>query len=238
MFKKLLLVITIGVISSPSIATETPVNKNWNANIDAGYVGTTGNSETTTFRAKAHFDYSHSLVRHAIDLSGLNTAESGTRSAEKYTAAYQADFDLGERQGLFGRASYEDDRFSGFEYDTSLSAGYFYRLLNDDTHYFQVEVGPGYRWQETDDGDSLNAAILRLFGEYRWQITDTARFTQTLSGELGKDNDVYQSLSELATTISDRLELKLSYDYKYSTFVPIGVDDVDTITSVGISYIF
>ena len=45
----------------------------------------------------------------------------------------------------FGALAYQDDRFSGFQYQASASGGLGYRFFNSDTTKLSVQAGVGYR---------------------------------------------------------------------------------------------
>jgi len=87
-------------------------------------------------------------------------------------------------------------------------------------------------------GDDQEEAILRAYGNYEWQLSDSALFGQELSVEGGDENTISKSTTSLKTTIVGKFALKVSYTVKYTEEVPPGTDHVDAETSVTLVYAF
>jgi len=61
--------------------------------------------------------------RNNLAANMLYTKSSEVKTAEKYFLSGQSNYRYATHMSLFGRASYEDDRFSGFEYQGTATAG-------------------------------------------------------------------------------------------------------------------
>lgn len=132
----------------------------WRGEGKLSYMLSQGNSETETLGSKAKAIYNGDRWRGTGTAEALNSSNKEVRSAEKYFASLQLDFKFDQDSYLFSLLEHEDDRFSGFHYQTSLTAGFGQTLLDNETHKLSFEAGPGYRRSEIEDGDSVEEEIV------------------------------------------------------------------------------
>lgn len=217
--------------------------KIWTGDIEFGYVDTSGNTEETTVKSRADIQREREDWRYNIFYDSLNTKSSGDRTAEKYFISNRLAYSYSEHNYSFIYGSYDDDRFSGFDYQATAALGYGRRIYNEPTLKWDFEVGPGYRYNKYDDTslsteDDSEELILRLFTKLEWDITDSSKFTQALSTETGDENTISKSITALKTEIIGSLSLKLSYTIKYTEEVPTNRKHADTETAVTLAYSF
>ena len=94
-----------------------------------------------------------------------------------------------------------------------------------------LNAGVGVRWSRLNDSD-FDEPIVRLAGDYDWNISDTASFGQQLSAEAGSQTNIYRSETSIETQILNNLSLRFSINIKHQTDVPPGREKTDTETSV------
>lgn len=228
------------LITATVIAASTAIaaDNGWKASTEFGFTQTAGNSENTS--VKARFDAERNIKNwlYNFHADAINTESNGERSAEKYFISNRAGYKFTEFDYVYGYHSYEKDRFSGFDYQTSLSAGYGRRLINSDTTKLDFEIGPGYRWSKLVNGDKEDESILRLFGHFNHKVSDTTEFDQTVNVETGGDSTVTRSVSSLKVKMTDALSLRASYTVNYNDTVPSGTKHADTETALTVVYDF
>ena len=215
----------------------------WSGSAELGYVATTGNTETTNIKSRAEAIWEVDRWRDTTRFESLNLEEDDNRSAEKYLLTHKTDYKYSEKSYSFAFQSFEKDRFSGYDWQATVSVGYGRRILNTNTMQLDIEAGPGYRvsrFEEEDaNGDKEeDEAILRLFGKYKWDLSDTAVFEQELTVESGADKTISKSVTSLKTTVVGQLAMKLSYTIKYTSEVPVDSRKKDTETAVTLLYEF
>lgn len=213
-----------------------------------GLIATTGNTETMAFKGSlsAHqelTDWSNDYKFEALYKNETKEDDDGNEetdvSAEKYFGSGQANYKLqNPDHRLFGFASYEKDRFSSYNYQSTLAIGWNQRLWEDDQSMFEYSIGPGYSFAETSDGESRDSPILRTSLDYRYQFNDTASFEQSISTEFGSYNTKTKSETAFVARITDPLAVKLSLTLDHNSKVDEGDDELDTQTVVSLSYIF
>ncbi len=213
----------------------------WTGDLELGFVNTSGNTEKTSLKSKADINREKEQWRYNIKFNNVNTESNDRRTAEKYFISNRLAYQYNESDFSFLYGSYDDDRFTGFQYQATLSAGYGRRLINDDTMMLDIEVGPGYRESKVEDsskGENSEEVILRGFAGLKWNVSNTAKFTETFNIESGNENTVAKSVTGLQVQINGHLALKLSYTVKYTEEVPNNRKHADTESGVTFLYSF
>jgi len=227
----------ISVFSSTAIAGEKP--SSWKSQAELGMVVTSGNTETSTINAKVDATHEEGQWRHNLHAEALNTTSNDVTSAEKYLTTGQSDFKYSKTGYVFGIVSYENDRFSGFEYQASTTVGYGRRVLDRADMKLDLEVGPGFRFYK-DEATMVSDhdPFLHFAAKYSWAVSANATFTENLSSEIGGDLTVTKSVTSLKANINSTLALKISFTAKNTSDVPVGNKKSDTETAVTLVYSF
>jgi len=225
--------------ASAAEAAAVTEKKHWDGEAGLGYVATTGNTETSTFAAKLDATHEKEKWRNNLAANMLYTKSSGTKTAEKYFLSGQSNYQYATHMSLFARGSYEDDRFNGFEYQGTATAGLGYRLLEGiATMTLDFEGGGGIKAYQEEGQNSETEGIVRVAGKYAWDFREKSKFTQELSSEFGKSFDVYKSVSSLSAQLVGNFAINLGYTIKYTTEVPLGKEKKDTETTINLVYVF
>lgn len=231
--KKLVLAATLLVIPPLTAA------KDWSGEGDLGFNKASGNTKSQSLLAKLQLVYEQDRWTHTGQLEAVNTSEDGNRSGEFYVLKEQSDYAISETTYAFGGLRYEDNRFSGYEYQASIKTGLGKHLINDGVTEFDIEGGVGYRnSKEQDTGETLSEGILVGSAKYHRQLTETTRFESDLNVESGKDNTFAEGVVAVKVKINASLALRVSYAVKHNTDVPEDTKRTDTLTSVGLNYSF
>ena len=212
-----------------------------------GLILTTGNTETTSFKAKlaSHHElqnWSNDYVAEALykqDEVDLDDGEESQTTAQKWFVSGQGNYKLeNPDHRLFVFGSYEDDRFSSFDYQSTIASGWSQKMWDTETSKFEYSVGPGYSYSKTNDGETISGMILRGALDYQWKISDNATFKQQLSTEVGSDNTKSKSETSLSAQINGSLAMKVSLTMDHNTDVADDRKKLDTQTAVTLVYSF
>lgn len=211
---------------------------------ELGLVATSGNTETENINAKLKLTKVVAKWVHEANFTALSsssedqdTGENRT-TAEKYTADYKADREIDERSYLYGITTYEDDRFSGFDYQATAGAGYGYKVIAEENRTLALEVGPGYRYNSIEGAEDEDEITLRVAETFDWKFSETAELNQYLNVEGGEDNTISKLGISLKSALTGTLALKVGVDIKYTDEVPADREHTDTETYATISYSF
>jgi putative salt-induced outer membrane protein len=235
-------------IAQQVLAVEDEKKSPWESSAELGYVNVSGNTNTETLKVmfdisyevdkwlhKAHADALSSKIE-TTDTTVVPSVTTEERSAAKWLVSGQSDYKFNNYDYFYGLLSYEDDRFSGFQYQAKLGLGYGRRVIHTDSHELKLEVGPGYRTFKLEPTvppaavvitDRQDETLMRIGAGYVWKISETSKFTEGITAEFGEDQDEWKSVTALAANINSILAMKLSYTVKRLDKVPVGTENTD-----------
>lgn len=252
--KKILLLTTlIFLISFGTAGAEE--EKAWSGSGEAGLLMTTGNSKTDSVNAKAALKYEKGHLLAEAGAAALYSSEEtevdGEKedkvSAEKYNYNAKLGYKFNPADYVFVSGDYEDDRFSGYDYRTTYSAGYGRKIMDTDTVKFDIEVGPGYRYDKTNgywENDAFieekteEGAIFRGWAMFKYKFSGAVSFQQDLTVIAGSDNTNTKSITAIKTQIIGALSMKVSYTVDHDSQPPDDKDKTDTETALTLVYDF
>jgi putative salt-induced outer membrane protein len=235
-------VVAAMLVAAPVVAHEVeeetgPVSP-WSGAARLGYLGTSGNTDTTNMSAAFEVEYALEKWTHSFDAAAIKASTDNDATAEAYVAGWKSERILTESSFLFGRLNWRKDRFSGFDTQFSQTVGYGYRLIDIDKHSLNGELGFGARQSDLADGTSESETILSGGLYYKWAFSETAEFTQDLLVEAGDKNTYTMSRTALTATLIGDLALVASYTIKNNSDVPLGNEKTDTFTALSLEYSF
>ncbi|MDH3512194.1 MAG: DUF481 domain-containing protein [Gammaproteobacteria bacterium] len=231
----------------------------WSGNVAAGYLASSGNTDTTAFNFNGEVNYDVNKWHNNLLGRAILKTDSNQSTAEAYKLAYQLKYDLSERTYLFGLLDYNNDRFSSYDQQIFEIVGVGRRFIMTEKHQLNGELGVGasqsdFRDCKLDDelagacligppqtppfGTSEDEATYRVAGDYTWQISENASFVQNLSVNISSSNTYTESLTELRAGILGDIALVLSYTIKNNSDVAPGTDKTDTYTAIALEYAF
>jgi putative salt-induced outer membrane protein len=229
-----LLVIAGAALSSAVYAQEEP----FTASIALGYVGTTGNTETTSFNTEWLARWRTERWTHNAKFQGLGAQENDVTRAERYYLEEKSDYNIDVTQYLFGLGTWTDDRFSGFEYQATISGGYGRHLIRREGLNLQAFAGLGYRKNDIVGLGTEGEGIVTFGENLAWSISANAALTQSFTSDVGEELTVSKFEIGLETNIIGSITTKLAFQARNTSEVPPGTEETDTMTSVSLLYNF
>ncbi len=185
------------------------------------------------------------------EVTGKDSFES---TDNKWDILGQTNYSLeeGGKNYIYGNAYYEQDKFSGFSYQTSASVGWGRHWWETETSSFFADVGPGVKYDVIRRIDATpttpaiaetteTAAIIQAQALYTRQINEFVEFKQYFVAKQAFESDknsVYKSETSLTTKLIDSLQFKFAFRVDYDTDVEEGFENTNTETSVTLVYSF
>jgi putative salt-induced outer membrane protein len=203
-----------------------------------GFLATSGNTESTNANAALSFIYALEAWTHRFDLSGIGASTADQTTAEAYKAKYEARRSISEHGFAFTALDWNRDRFSGYEQQLSVTAGYGRRLIERERHALDASVGLGARESVLPDGARERDGIIRGGLNYVWTISATSELDQSLVIESGSTNTSTESVTALKAGLFGDVALVLSYRLKHNSVVPAGLVNTDRYSSISLEYSF
>lgn len=192
-----------------------------------GYISS-GNTENVGLTASVEVKREGVDWRHKLRLQADYQESIGQVTRERYLAAYEPNWKLGDRTYLYGAAQFESDRFSGFTSRFSLSAGAGYSAIKRPGMKLDLELGPAYRATRliTDLNERNVAARGSL--DFDWQLTRGITVRQNASAYVQDANSTVSTKSALLAKLIGPLSAQLSYTLQYESTPPVGRQTTDT----------
>ncbi|MCP4414790.1 MAG: DUF481 domain-containing protein [Gammaproteobacteria bacterium] len=232
------------ILAEEATATDAAEESNWKGNVEFGYVSSTGNTETTNINGKLHLEAEYNDWTQKLDLGAFSTSDANETTAKRYKIEYQGNKKLTDISYLFVNSSYEEDQFSGFQYRSTLTAGYGRTMYNKNKMTLDAEIGAGIRQSKTDEdlitglSDKENEGVARFALKYLWQIEENKSLTSNISVEAGEETTISIFDISFVTMVAGDLSLKVSYLARHTSEVPVDKEKLDTVTSINLLYAF
>lgn len=230
---------------------DTDEKKDWDASAELGLLFTSGNTKTETFKTKlsAARDYQNWRHKGIIDYYRSKQEDQSTGdtyvTGDKLFVSGQSNYKFSpeSRSSVFIFGSYEEDKFSGYEYQGTVAVGYGARYRYSEALYADYEVGPGFSVNKPIvDGmiqEQESSAILRLAGNLVWDITKTSKFNALASTEIGEENTKSRAEVSVSANVNSSLALKFSVAANHNSYLEDpGKENLDTETAVTLVYSF
>ncbi len=218
----------------------------WEGESELGVLITSGNTEETNVKGRLALKHEVVKWRNNIEARSNYSETEDETTAEKYRLTAETDYKFADSQYWFVRGFYEDDRFSGYEFQSSLTTGYGNRVWErGDRSFLDLSAGAGYRFDKLEEPDENGErddeeVIYRLAAQYDQALSATALFRQLLSVEIGaEDQDtVTESETSVQANLVGDLSMKAAFRVQHLSDPPPGAEDTDTELSVSLLYGF
>jgi putative salt-induced outer membrane protein len=224
-----------------------PAHAEWTGKAEAGVVFASGNTETETANAKVLLTSEIDEWKHRFGADALYSAGEEGRTAQRWQVFGQTDYSFQKRRFWFVGGRYEQDEFSGFEYQATASAGVGRKFIDSTRTSFTGAVGVGYKFFETRAALDASGAVIApsesdreaVFSgalDFERQLTATTSLIDKFVVEAGDDNTFLRNDVSLQVKINSVLALALGYSVRHNTNPPTGFQETDTLTTVNLVY--
>lgn len=211
----------------------------WKGKGEAGLVFARGNSDSDTVNLKLAMSKEIDRWKHSLDMSYLRASSSGVESSNRFVGGWQSDYKVSERTFAFGALHYEQDKYSGFDYQASASTGMGYKFYDTDKIKLSAQAGVGYRQIKDNVTDQTSNDVIFVAGmNYENAITDTTKIIDKFHLESGSDNTLLTNYLGVEVKMSDKLALAAGYDVRQNTKPPAGKKKTDTVMTLNLVYAF
>ena len=229
---------TVAVLVIGALASGT-ASADWSGKGTFGGVLARGNTETETINLNVDVENKLEQWTHKAGASMLRTVTDDITSADRWELRGESQYSLTERSYVFGALRYEDDAFTDYAYQATLSAGYGYRFIMTETTKLEAQIGAGYRETELritgEQGDDI---IARGAVNFEHTLTDTTLVYDRFLVESGSDNTFAQNQLGVEVKISDTFALGLDYAVRHNTDVLPGTEETDQVFTANLVYGF
>jgi len=191
----------------------------WETQVGASFVGTSGNTETTTVGADFSQIRRWPVWQIESGASAIHTTDQDVRTAERYLAAIRGKRQLTRILGLSAGERVERDQLAGIDFRSILDGGFSWALVRSPRWTLDGLTGLGWNHEQPAGGPNLDHPIGVLEALSRIPVGANASSTQRVTYYPDfKDASAYRSEAEVTAqaAMNSRLAIKLGYLFRYS----------------------
>lgn len=249
---------TVAAIAASGVAyaDDTPSgdsaepNGAWAIRSVLGYTKTGGNTDTSAGNFLLHAAHVWDRWKLLFGGDALYGSTKGETTSQAWDAYLQGNYNITPRFYWYLGGRYDDDRFSGFAYQTAVKTGAGYKFIDTDATKLTAQLGAGRRWLQPEIlvRDDIGGVISRtaLPATSDWVVDAGLAFehrfntyTKLLAAvtvQSGQDNTLTNASVALQVKMSNRLALAAGYQLTDNSNPPQGSGRRDTLTTLGVVY--
>jgi len=215
----------------------------WSSDVSLSVDGASGN--TDEFGANPRFSALRETEfdRLSLDLQGRFASQDGDETENEVIGTVGLERDFTERWFALGNLRLERDELENLDLRANLDLGVGYFVVRKDRHEFKPRAGIGVQSESFDDGTTNEDLVgvvgwdYRLDLNSRWRFTHVLDYRPTFSDPTGAFR--VDSEAALVTLLNgNRWGLRFLLRNEYNADPEPGIDELDTIYSVGIQRSF
>jgi putative salt-induced outer membrane protein len=240
------LVILMAILLTPVAHAQAK----WTGKAELGVLLASGNTEAKSANTKFDLKRESEKWINTFFVGALYGENAEFPTAERYEQKYQLDYKINDRLSWFGAVRGEEDRFSGFAYQTTVSTGASYKFIDNPSTKLQASLGAGYRRLKNEtlvktdagevidriDGEVESNPVVTLSSDFEHAFNEHTKITNKLLAESGSDNTALQDDVALQVSMTETLALAVGVGIRYNTDPPPLAESTDTLTTINLVY--
>ena len=239
------------------LAASGSAHADWQSRSEAGFVAARGNTSTETANAKFEIVREADRWKNTLAASGLYGKSGTIQSAQRWDSRFQTDYEYSKRGFAFTSLRYENDRFSGFQYQGVATLGVGAKLIDNEQTKFSTQIGAGYRLlkPETLVRDAAGEVIQRIPDEadsdlvvnggvtFEHAFNGATKILNALLVESGQANTLTRNDLSLQVKMTEVLALSVGLSVRNNsnpqanTASGVPLKKTDTLTTVNLVYV-
>jgi len=207
----------------------------WDAQVGAAFVGTSGNSETSTLGATFSANRRGLLWKLETAANAVRTSSEEITTAERYGGLFRAQRKLTRLLGLTTGIKLERDQFAGLDFRSVLDGGLSWALVRRPVWTLDGITALAWNHESRTVGETIDhpVGLLQLLSRVPLGAGGDTTQRFTFFPDFA-DSSAYQSEAEITAqaAMTDHLALKLGYLMKFANSPPTGFEKTDnTLTA-------
>jgi putative salt-induced outer membrane protein YdiY len=233
-----ILLTSLFLVISRAAAAQTPVPPPvWDAQVGGAFVGTSGDSETSSTGADFSLDRRCPVWQLESAATAIRTSDHGLRTAERYLGTVRGQRKLGSMIGLSTGWRAERDKFAGINFRSVVDAGLSWALVHHPQWTLDGLTSLAWNHEQPTMGNSVNDPIGVLQAVSRVPLGAAGDTTQRFTFYPNfHRSSAYRSEAELTAqaAMNSHLALKLGYLFRRSNEPVAGFKKTDNTTTASI----
>lgn len=235
--------LVISLMSGAAFANEQAPQqqKSWSADAELGGTITTGNTETSTIKAKINAVHSIIDWKNQYFADVLYSEDEDGKTASRWKIGAKGNYILDDVSSIFVLADHEQDQFSDYDSVSSFATGYSRRIFRNDTSFLDGDIGPGMKFFDLKQGPSEKTGILHIGLTYQNKLSDTSTFTQSIVSDVAfeaEKSSLTRSETSITANIVGELAMKIGFIVRHDNYPGLDKEKIDTETTITLLYSF
>lgn len=224
---------------------------------ELGFLYKTGNTNSGDIKTGVDLRFEknqwHSLLNIDLlikkaDLTDDNGKTIFKTTDQKWTLASQTNYSLNnkEKNYVYGNIWYEENEFSGFVNQSSISTGWGRHWYKSSNASLWGDLGPGYKRDlfnatNTEPQKTANTWIVQAQILYIRKLDEHIELKQNLSMKQAlktSENSIYKAETTITTKLISTLQLKFTFTLDYNSKIEAEKQNLDTQTAATLVYSF
>ena len=209
----------------------------WDAQLGAAFVGTSGNTDTTTTGADFSMHRRWPVWQIESIATAVRSSDRGVRTTERYLGAFRVQRTLTSIISLTAGERIERDRFAGMSLRSTLDAGLGYALMRSPRWTLDGVSALAWNHEEPLVGVVSNDAIGVLQLVSQVPFSALAESTQRLTFYPNfSDGSAHRSEAEITAqaAMNNRLGLRLGYLWRRANEPVAGFEQNDSTVTASV----
>ncbi|WP_297481860.1 DUF481 domain-containing protein [uncultured Photobacterium sp.] len=243
----LLLLATTAANASEKSTPEAPSEPSpLTSTIGLGYQSLSGNSNSQTLNGNIALTYTKGRYQTNGDAKFIMAKKDGEEDKRKMSVSLKSKRMIRDGYYFYGNGSYIDDRYGPYYADSIISTGIGYRLFSYETFQTLMDIGPGFRHQDPNldeiksgsivKQEVVNEMVLQSTIDIQWKPLKTLTLSAKFNVISGRSNTTLESTLNATNSITDNIALNLGYTQTAYSWVPDGMKNSDSTTTVSLIY--
>jgi len=245
-------VAALTMLAGPSLAQEEEATTGWTGEGSVSAGVTTGNTETTDLGVGVNMTKETGTWSYGVEALADYGEIEGAESKNRWFLGGTVDRQINDRLFGFGRVSYEQDEFSGFDSRAFIGGGLGYDVIVGEQTSWTVRGGPGLKVDEIGEiitTDATGATVVTpgvteesisfiAASDFDYAFNDNVALTNDTSVLYAETSTQLTNTLALTAKLSDALSARISFDVRHDTEPPEGFESTDTATRFSLVYGF
>ncbi len=210
----------------------------WGGSAKLGAIITAGNTSTQNFNTEIRGRYQGKQWQHHVETALLRSFNESQLNAERYLADYKLLFRYLPQSSVYWSVRGVRDRFSGFNSQWFLTAGYQHVLIEQYNNLLTAEIGVGYTRQELSDNTEQKNLVLRTGLNYVHDFMGGNQFRLDILTLSNSNNSSTTAKLALKAKLFGNLGAEMALQVSRNTHPPPDKVQTDSTTTVGFVYDF
>ena len=164
----------------------------WTGKVGASGVISTGNSRNSAAGLLVDAKLPDGDFTHNLKMFFDYGRSKGVKTQQRWGGSYKLDYAVSEDSFAYGRFSYDEDEFSGFDYRLFAGLGAGHWLIRSEKTALSLEGGPGYQYAPIDDTRETDS---------HFAFYSAAKFHQVIRDGLKFEQNFDATWTEPTTTL-------------------------------------